>query len=299
MDVRVAPEPAPGASETASACLNCGEILSGPFCARCGQRAIPAYPTLRELVGDAWQELSGYDGKVVRTFRDLLASPGAMTVEVLEGHRARYVSPVRVYLVASLIYFLMASVSPNLGDPKPGRTQSGDAVTIDLRNPDKALDQLTPEKRAELDAAVERTVWWMRPVMKAAVVDPAGFEQRLMRDLPRMFFVLVPIFAVIVSLFYRRRPFSQHLIFALHLHAVIFLVAALSEASQHTYSSTFSGLVGLAVMFFSIGYAVLALRRVYRERWLATVSKAMGIGVTYGAAALVALFITLAVVSLT
>ena len=55
----------------------------------CGQRAIPAYPTLRELAGDAWQELSGYDGRVVRTFRSLTRRPGALTLEVLEGHRAR------------------------------------------------------------------------------------------------------------------------------------------------------------------------------------------------------------------
>ena len=80
---------------TGGACLNCGEPLSGPFCSKCGQRAIPAYPTLRELAGDAWQELSGYDGRVVRTFRSLMRRPGALTLEVLEGHRARYVSPVR------------------------------------------------------------------------------------------------------------------------------------------------------------------------------------------------------------
>jgi hypothetical protein len=286
--------------ETASACLNCGERLSGPFCARCGQRAIPAYPTMRELIGDAWHELSGYDGKVVRTFRDLLAAPGAMTVEVLEGHRARYVSPVRVYLVASLVYFLIAAASPNLGAPKSGSAAaSSDNVTIDLTSPEKALAQLTPEKRAELNATIERTVWWMRPVMRAAVTDPAGFERRLMLDLPRMFFVLVPVFALIVSTFYRRRPFSQHLIFGLHLHAVVFLVAALPEAADYTYSLAVSGVAGVAALLFAIGYAVLAFKRVYRERWLATVSKTMGIGLLYGIAALVALLVTLTVVSVT
>ena len=70
---------------TGEECLNCGEPLSGPFCSKCGQRAIPAYPTLRELVGDAWQELSGYDGRVLRTFRHLMRWPGALTLEVLEG----------------------------------------------------------------------------------------------------------------------------------------------------------------------------------------------------------------------
>lgn len=44
------------------ACLNCGAELSGPFCATCGQRAIPAYPTVKEMAGDAWHEMSGVDG---------------------------------------------------------------------------------------------------------------------------------------------------------------------------------------------------------------------------------------------
>jgi hypothetical protein len=135
--------------------------------------------------------------------------------------------------------------------------------------------------------------------MRAAVVDPAGFERRLMADLPRMFFVLVPIFAIIVSLFYRRRPFSQHLIFALHLHAVLFLVAALREAADYTYSANVSSFAGLAALVFAIGYAVLAFRRVYRERWAAVVAKSAGVGLVYGAAALGALLITLTVVSLT
>jgi Protein of unknown function (DUF3667) len=160
-------------------CLNCRADLSGPFCGQCGQRAIPAYPTLRELLGDAWHELSGYDGRVVRTFRALLSAPGALTVEVLEGHRARYVSPVRLYLVASVVYFLVAAGSPNLGDAKTPSPASSN-VTIDLRNPEAAMAQLTPEKRAELQASVDRTVWWMRPVMRAAVTDPAGFNRRVM-----------------------------------------------------------------------------------------------------------------------
>ena len=48
------------------ACLNCGSALVGPFCAECGQRAVPPYPTLRELVGDAFAELSGWDGTLRR-----------------------------------------------------------------------------------------------------------------------------------------------------------------------------------------------------------------------------------------
>ena len=95
-------------------CLNCGSELQGPFCSRCGQRAIAAYPTIQEMFGDAWHELSGYDGRFVRTFRRLLGQPGALTLDVLEGRRARYISPVRLYLMASVIYFICAASVPNI-----------------------------------------------------------------------------------------------------------------------------------------------------------------------------------------
>src|SRR5215207_3013124 len=72
---------------TPAVCLNCAAQLGGPFCSECGQRAVAPYPTTRELAGDAWQELSGWDGRFVRTFRILIRYPGVLTIEALEGRR--------------------------------------------------------------------------------------------------------------------------------------------------------------------------------------------------------------------
>ena len=45
-----------------AACLNCGAELTGRFCAGCGQRDVPPRPSVKELVGDAYGELVGWDG---------------------------------------------------------------------------------------------------------------------------------------------------------------------------------------------------------------------------------------------
>ena len=58
-----------GDVDGATACLNCGATLNGPFCAACGQRVVPPHPTAKELVGDAYDELVGWDGKFARTIR--------------------------------------------------------------------------------------------------------------------------------------------------------------------------------------------------------------------------------------
>src|SRR3569833_174672 len=103
-----APEP------RSARCLNCNTELVGPFCAQCGQRALPPYPSVRELVTDAFWELSGWDGRFAATVRALFRAPGQLTLDFLEGRRARFISPLRLYLLASLLYFLVAAAVPGV-----------------------------------------------------------------------------------------------------------------------------------------------------------------------------------------
>lgn len=252
---------------------------------------------MRELAGDAWQELSGYDGRFMRTVRRLLRRPGSLTVEVLEGHRARYVSPVRLYLVASVLYFLVAAAAPNLRQP-PAPVIPGSTHTIDLANPEVANARLTPEQRADLLKSVERAPWLVRPMLRSAVTDPAAFRGRVLENLPHTLFALVPIFAAIVSLFYRRRRFSQHLIFALHLHTVVFIAQAVREAVNFTGSFAVVRIADAIVTGVVVVYALLAFRRVYDERWTRILLKSAGIAVIYLIVGLVALMVTFAWVSL-
>src|ERR1043165_1590104 len=118
MRVTLSPDPAVYTAETpvkrSEACLNCGTPLAGPFCSACGQRDIPPYPSMRELVVDAFWELSGWDGRFASTVKALVRRPGMLTREFLEGRRARYLSPLRLYLMASLAYFLFAASVPDV-----------------------------------------------------------------------------------------------------------------------------------------------------------------------------------------
>jgi hypothetical protein len=275
---------------TSGDCLNCGTPLSGRFCGECGQRAVGAYPTVREIAGDVWHELSGYDGRFVRTFRVLLAQPGELTVDTLKGRRVRYISPVRLYLVASLVYFLCAVSIPNVRLPPPARMPGSD-VTISIDGSGHSV--LSDEERAQALKDMERAPWWAQALLRPILVDPAGFRARFLETLPRVLFALVPVFAAIVALFYRRRHFPQHLIFAIHLHTVIFLVLAVRELSQLTRSLIVLGTFEVAAIIAIAGYALLAFRRVYGETWPRVVLKAVGIAVIYCAAGIAALLATM------
>lgn len=273
-------------------CLNCGAELRGRFCSACGQRAVAAYPTVRQMVGDAWEELSGYDGRFARTFRLLLGRPGGLTVETLQGRRARYISPVRLYLVASLAYFLVAAAVPNIRLPPPASIP-GSGVTVRVDGSGDVVP-LSQEQRDQALRDIERAPSWLQIFLRPAIEDPGAFRTRFLQTLPRVLFALVPLFAGIVALFYRRRGYVQHLVFAVHLHAAIFITLAVRELAQLTKSLAVLTIFEVAAIIAIVSYTLLAFRRVYGESWTRVLAKGAGIAVLYGVAGLAALVVTMA-----
>ncbi len=272
-------------------CLNCGETLAGRFCGACGQRVVPPHPTVRELVGDAWNELSGYDGRIAATFRGLL-KPGLLTRHYIEGQRARYLSPVRLYLIVSLVYFVVAAAAPSLDPVGSGRQTVGPGVRFGVTGagPDGIL---TAEDREELLRDLDRAPWLLRPMLKAVADNPADFRKNLFTIMPRVFFGLLPVFAAIVALFYRRQTFPTSLVFAVHLHAFGFVVLTLSELFKFSGSRIVAAVAGGAVMVALTVYVFLAFRAVFGGKVPATIAKMAGIGLLYAFAAAPAFLIML------
>lgn len=313
--------PAAVSERHAPTCLNCGAPLIGAFCSQCGQRDIPPYPSVRELAIDAFWELSGWDGRFATTLRALVSRPGLLTREFLEGRRARYLSPLRLYLMASLLYFLIAAAVPDIsGAPDRGvsvqfaPTRSDSAITAPQRvaaaaskaikegqpdpDPGKAGEALSADEKAEALKEVEKAPPLLRPLLRRAIEDPVRFKRGMLEQLPRMLFVLLPVFAAIVSLFYRGRKYPEHLYFAIHLNAFIFLALAIAKASRFTHSTKVAVIAGVITLFWIPIYATLALRRTYGGRTSATIAKEIGIGAIYGGAALIAFLLTIYFVAL-
>jgi hypothetical protein len=277
-------------------CLNCGSPLSGPFCAGCGQRDVPPYPSVRELAVDAVSEFSGWDGRLAQTLRTLVRHPGLLTREFLEGRRARYISPLRVYLTASLVYFVLAASAPEVrlesgkilglrvgatakDDPNP--MSRADRVGASASRALETGDALTAAERAAALEDISRAPALMQPFLRRAVEDPGGLKRRILETMPRMLFVLLPIFAGILALFYRGRKYPEHLYFAIHLHAFIFLALAVSELLKFTQSVLLvSGASLIALISIPI-YATLAFRRVYGGSLARTLLKEVAIAGIY------------------
>jgi hypothetical protein len=88
-------------------CANCGATLMGPVCHACGQHADLYKRPVWRLAADSVTDMFALDGRVVRTLYELMAFPGRVTRDYLKGRRGRYIPPFRLYLIASLAFFLI------------------------------------------------------------------------------------------------------------------------------------------------------------------------------------------------
>jgi uncharacterized protein DUF3667 len=268
-------------------CHNCGIRLSGRFCSACGQKALPLNVTFHDFFHDVTHEMLHLDGRILQTVRRLLASPGFLTREYLQGHRARWVSPIRLYLTFSVMFFALSAFVPiqtaaraetDGGWGFSWRTGSPVRVTVtDDEDAEAAAKKLGFASAAELNQAVNHALWtW----------------------LPRTMFLLVPLFAWLVALAYRRVDgnYLHHLIFGLHVHAAFFAVGALATAAT-LLSRPLGSFLWAVIVPYMMVYVILAFRRVYGKVRLGFLRMAFVLS-TYWAATIVAFFAIIAPVIL-
>ena len=211
-------------------CKNCQAKFENAYCSTCGQRDIDLERPIWGLIGDVVKETFEVDGRAAATIKTLFRHPGKLTSEFLAGRRRTYTSPLRLYLVISISFFVLAAWLASSG------------ILLD------------PGQDPKFDAAVQ-----------------AGF---LADDLPRLMFILLPIFALLVKIVFSNRLYFDHLIFSLHLHSAAYIVFALMLplemlASRHLALLIFQVLV----MTGFLAYFVMAVRRVYQSNWFAVAWK--------------------------
>jgi hypothetical protein len=155
------------------------------------------------------------------------------------------------------------------------------------------LSGLSAESRQQALESLTRAPWWAQRMIGPVLRDPEGFRTRFIQTLPRVLFGIVPIFALIVGLFYGGRRFAQHLVFAVHFHAAVFVILMIRELSQLAGSRMILAIFDVASMLAIVSYGLLSFPRVYRERWPLVVAKAAGIAVIYALVGLCALVVTI------
>jgi Protein of unknown function (DUF3667) len=147
-------------------CLNCEAVLDGPFCHQCGQ---PAHisRTLGEAVHDFMHSVLHFDTRAWRTLPMIVVRPGTLTHRYIHGQRARFISPLALFLFTVFLMFFVFSI---VGAPKDMVRVDPSVTAETVVSPEAArvkLDEARKESAAA-DAAL------VAARAKAEIVEKEG-----------------------------------------------------------------------------------------------------------------------------
>lgn len=217
------------------------------------------------------------EGALLRTLKALLFQPGLLAADFIAGRRARYVGPLRLYLTASVLSFLLLSwITPQfkIVQVTPESQQALADARASIEQEAHAKDQDTDD--AKTVSAFDR---FMTPRLErmASMSDQQRQDlvrQRFLRDGPTVVLFMVPVLAFGSFLVYhkRQRVFGEHLVVALNLQTFGLLILTLSVLPYD---------IGGPLMLVLYVYAVLTYRRVFGGRLVPSALRTAAIALGY------------------
>ena len=286
-------------------CPNCSAPLNGQYCYQCGQNQRGMDRVFWSLLSEALDNIFSVDSRTAKTLFAVLCRPGFITKEYLAGRRARYLPPLRLYLFASLLFFLLLSIQNTFsGQTNSEQANSGQTnITFGTAASESELlqqNQTRAAANAELSKLTTRvTLPWLTDeqnqklterlevqVAKAIAAgkeDPRELAGKLLDTIPPSLFILLPIFALMLKLAYlgTGRYYTQHLIMAVHNHSFIFLILSLKSLLIPLERFLIIDLLASLLLAWIPLYLYLSLSSVYGEGYFQTALKFVVLSVLY------------------
>lgn len=303
-------------------CLNCQTALQGKFCQECGQKAFLHKENFFYLVYEFVADYFHFDGKFFKTLKKLFTQPGAITKEYMMGKRKTYLNPIQMYIFVSAIFFIVfsnitislthadATLTPELmianyykakaqRDSISKHTPYSSEIDFSLSDLGFTVNGcvFTTAQYDSIENSLpknKRENWLYKKIHKRMLlvndrtVDPhiiadEEYPKALLKSLPKAFFILLPVFALILWLFYRKTPYVDHIIFSLHYHIIgfIFLLFFFSLVYFEIIMDV-EKYVFIAVMIGLFAYLLASAKRVFQQSFFITLIKTIGISLLYG-----------------
>ncbi len=280
-------------------CLNCQQPLQDEnFCPNCGQKNDGRRLTLSYVLSESVTNLFAFDGRFFRTLHTLFRFPGKVPREYIEGKRAKYMNPVRIYFLSSILLLSVIQISEgSLNLAQINREENDEATALADSLEETVADSLTTEEVTEHNAAtdssgmadkieamtdfyegnkdlsVEQALdslhlknnlyhrFLYAQSVKIIEFDQDEFNEYLFSKLFWVLFLFLPILALLLKLLYVRRPFyyPEHLFFTFYLQSVFFILMAFVMPWE--VNDTL--MVIVAVIFAA--YLFMAMKKFYRQ----------------------------------
>lgn len=163
------------------ACANCGTALNGPFCSHCGQKASDTHRPFWWIFGEFLDSVFGYDSRTFRTLWLLFAAPGEFTRRYNAGQRASLLPPFRLFVIATLVFFLTLQATGLAMVAFKMRSIPLDSL------PPEAVEAIKKESNAEVTFKDDKTisVVTMELFVPAAAVERVTLTEEQKRGFAR------------------------------------------------------------------------------------------------------------------
>jgi len=246
-------------------CPNCGEIVDNHFCPACGQENREYKATFKEMIKEFTSHAFNLDSRFIKTVKYLLFYPSLLTIEYFKGRRESYISPLRLYLIISMMYFLTFTVQNFYSDISKGVKLV--EIGIQANEADSLGAMLTENVNKLAGNAESPQGGTIELFNKDVQIDTGEFTSSFINNVPRIMFFLLPLAALILKLLYRRKIlYFQHLIFLLHVHSFFFL-------TMFMFRILYFEIVFIIFFLLSSVYLYAALKKYYQQSIIKTLIK--------------------------
>ena len=265
-------------------CSNCDANVSGRYCSACGQKVEVHSHSLWSFVTQFAEVLTHGDSRLWRTLGQLISHPGFLTQQFLIGRRASYLPPFQLYIVLSVVFFMVFSFSGPLPTKSLETAAGAVAGRLDARGGTASTEELCRSSVSPLPGPE----WIRRPFLTACLRTNADQSRELGRDfihnLGRAMFVFLPLLAAFMTCLYRRpkRYYVDHLLLLVHNQAFLFLLMSVYLIATHWLrANAWTWGLAAALIGYALYYMARSLRTVYAQSALLTAAKFTALAAGY------------------
>lgn len=260
-------------------CPNCEHQLKDTmnYCFNCGQENHIKRVSVNMLLSDFSTTYFSFDSKLLASLKYLLIKPSFLSLEYLNGKIEAYLRPIRMYVFISFVFFLLNSMlSTNDTFEAVNFTKDGKPVEIELIQKDLKKEK---KSHADEDILLGADTSFFEEKLKKIFSDNKEtrlFLGVLRSKLPILFFVLIPIFGILLFVFFYKKKYYyvDHLVFALHLQSFVFILLIVNLIIDSFFKIDLLALICL--VFFV--YSFIAARRFYSLGKTATFFRLLLVG---------------------
>lgn len=221
-------------------CAACDEPLHGMYCHACGQHH-GGDKGIEFLTKDVLAEALSLEGRTVTTLRDVFWKPGRLLQSYRLGVGDHYFSPFKLFLLVSAAFFVFVTwVNVPIYQYLPHRTGGPVEVTLipdgfEMKGVSYEDIYLRPQVERpvipELEAAFDRALVTATPKQREAIKLYRDYNAayQAMNEfwnnwLPRFLWLLSPIYAALLYVFFHKRSFAEHAVFTIWAHCAVFMI---------------------------------------------------------------------------